>query len=49
MKIKYLKSEKYDSDFIKENMMGPNSMKILEELLQGVSLKSRMRVLDLWW
>jgi len=47
MKMEYLKSKKYDIDFIKKNMMGPNSMKTLEELLQGVPLKSGMRVLDL--
>lgn len=45
--MKYLKSSKYDSDFIKENMMGPNSMKILEELIENVPLKTGMRVLDL--
>ncbi|UII56585.1 methyltransferase domain-containing protein [Cytobacillus spongiae] len=45
--MRYLKSETYDKNFINENMMGPNSMKILEELLENVSLKSGMRVLDL--
>jgi len=45
--MEYIKSKKYDSNFIKENMMGPNSMKILEGLLQGFPLKSGMRVLDL--
>jgi cyclopropane fatty-acyl-phospholipid synthase-like methyltransferase len=46
-KMKYLKSSKYDFNFIKDNMMGPNSMKILEELMENVTLKSGMRVLDL--
>lgn len=45
--MEYLKSKKYDKNLIKENMMGPNSMKILEELLEGVPLKRGMRVLDL--
>ena len=30
---------KYDKDFLKKNMMGPNSMMILEELLEKVPLK----------
>jgi len=45
--VKYLKSKKYDTKFIRENMMGPNSIKILEELMNEVNLKSDMRVLDL--
>jgi len=43
----YIKSDQYDKDFINENMMGPNSMIILEELLEQVPLKKDMRVLDL--
>ena len=38
---------KYDKDFLKKNMMGPNSMMILEELLEKVPLKLEMKVLDL--
>lgn len=45
--MKYSKSAKYDKKFIKEGMMGPNSMKILEELMKGTTLTSDMRVLDL--
>ena len=45
--MKYSKGEKYDIEFIRENMMGPNSMKILEELTDGFTLTSGMRVLDL--
>ncbi len=45
--MKYLKSEKYDNDFVKANMMGPNSMIILENLLENVTLTDNMRVLDL--
>ena len=45
--INFYKTEKYDKDFLKENMMGPNSMMILEELLNEIPLKAGMRVLDL--
>ena len=38
---------KYDKDFLKKNMMGPNSMMILEELLEKAPLKPEMKVLDL--
>ena len=41
------KSNKYDPVFLKENMMGPNSMKILEELSESLTLEKGMRVLDL--
>lgn len=43
----YSKSDKYDKSFVAENMMGPNSLKILEELTSDIPLKSGMRVLDL--
>lgn len=43
----FFRTEKYDKDFLKPNMMGPNSMMILEELLEKVHLKPGMRVLDL--
>lgn len=43
----YIKTEKYDKDFLVENMMGPNSLVILEELLKDVPIKKGMRVLDL--
>lgn len=42
-----MKSDRYDAAFLKENMMGPNSMKILEELADSLHLKRGMRVLDL--
>lgn len=45
--MEFPRTEKYDKEFIRSNMMGPNSMKILEELLDKVPLKSNMRVLDL--
>ena len=45
--MNYIKTEKYDKNFINENMMGPNSMVIIEELTNKLSLKKGMRVLDL--
>lgn len=44
---KYIRTSKYDKNFIDENMMGPNSMVILEELIKNIPLKEGMRVLDL--
>lgn len=41
------KSDRYDIGFVKENMMGPNSMKIVEELSKNLRLEKGMRVLDL--
>jgi cyclopropane fatty-acyl-phospholipid synthase-like methyltransferase len=41
------RSLKYDTDFVKENMMGPNSMKIVEEVAESLKLEKGMRVLDL--
>ena len=43
----YIKTNKYDKNFISENMMGPNSLKILEELTNDIPLKKGMKVLDL--
>lgn len=43
----FTKSNKYDFDFVKENMMGPNSMKILEEMSESLKLEKGMRILDL--
>ena len=42
-----MKALKYSKEFINANMMGPNSILILEELLENVKLKKGMRVLDL--
>jgi len=42
-----MKSDLYDAAFVKENMMGPNSMKILEEMAGSLHLERGMRVLDL--
>ena len=43
----FTKSSKYDTAFLKENMMGPNAIKIIEELLESLKLEEGMRVLDL--
>jgi cyclopropane fatty-acyl-phospholipid synthase-like methyltransferase len=48
--MKYTKSKTYDKQFLLDNMMGPNAIKMLEELteLPGMlELKQDMRVLDL--
>ncbi len=45
--MKFIKTNKYDKKFVDENLMGPNSMKMLEELLQSVKLEKGMRILDL--
>ena len=45
--MNFPRTEKYDKEFLKKNMMGPNSIMILEELLKEVPLKPEMRVLDL--
>ncbi|MCF8012136.1 MAG: methyltransferase domain-containing protein [Clostridiales bacterium] len=45
--MEYTKSKKYDKKFIMNNMMGPNSIKMLEELLWDIQLKPDMRVIDL--
>ncbi|MDO5553482.1 MAG: methyltransferase domain-containing protein [Planctomycetia bacterium] len=45
--MKFVKSERYDKDFVSANLMGPNSMKMLEELTASLDLRAGMRVLDL--
>ncbi|ARE88942.1 SAM-dependent methyltransferase [Clostridium formicaceticum] len=40
-------SKYLNTEFLKENMMGPNAVKLLEELLQGLQFNPNMRVLDL--
>jgi cyclopropane fatty-acyl-phospholipid synthase-like methyltransferase len=45
--LKYIKTAKYDKQFLLDNMMGPNAMKIVEQLTAGLTLKPDMRVLDL--
>ncbi|MDQ1283464.1 MAG: hypothetical protein QG666_1256, partial [Euryarchaeota archaeon] len=36
-----------DTDFLRENMMGPNSIRIIAELSESLELKKGMKVLDL--
>jgi cyclopropane fatty-acyl-phospholipid synthase-like methyltransferase len=45
--MKYLKAEKYDPNLVKECIMGPNPMKLLEELLTLHPLAPGETVLDL--
>ncbi|MGI5897296.1 MAG: SAM-dependent methyltransferase [Oscillospiraceae bacterium] len=45
--MKFPKTNQYDQTFLRENMMGPNAMKLLEELAQQFRLEPGMRVLDL--
>lgn len=45
--MNFEKSEKYDKQFVKENLMGPNALKIVEELTSTLNLRSGMKVLDL--
>jgi len=45
--MKFEKSRKYDENFLKENMMGPNCIKLLEDLTQNITISKGMRVLDL--
>src|SRR5512146_2849994 len=41
------KINRYDTAFIKENMMGPNALMMIEELARSMKLEKGMRVLDL--
>ena len=43
----YKSDTNYKKELIFENMMGPNSMVILEEALEGFELKKGMKILDL--
>ena len=45
--MKHPRSDAYDPSFVRANMMGPNAMKLLEELADFLTLKPGMRVLDL--
>ena len=45
--MKYTLSEKYEKKFIKENIMGPNPIKLAEELLVLSPLRRNSIVLDL--
>ncbi len=41
------KINRYDTAFVKENMMGPNCLMMIEELARSMKLEKGMRVLDL--
>ena len=45
--MEFIKSESYDKQFVKENMMGPNSLKMAEELTSSLDLCPGMKVMDL--
>lgn len=45
--MRFIKSEKYDKTFLKKNMMGPNCLKLLEALTEGIIFAEGSRVLDL--
>ena len=45
--MKYLKVEKYDTDLINQKIMGPNPLKLEEELLENNSIKPGSIVMDL--
>ena len=45
--MKYKISEKYDDEIIKEKIMGPNPIKLQEELLKGCLLPRGATVMDL--
>lgn len=45
--MKYIKSEKYDKELIKSKIMGPNPIKLEEELLLNHHIKDNAYVLDL--
>lgn len=43
----YPLTDSYDQEFLVKNMMGPNAMRVTEELTAYLSLRPGMRVLDL--
>ena len=45
--MEFVKSDRYDKKFVTENLMGPNSMKMVEELTAPLDLHPGMRVMDL--
>jgi len=40
-------NSQFDTSFVKENMMGPNAIRMIEELAKSLKLEKGMRVLDL--
>lgn len=45
--MEFIKSDKYDKQFVEENLMGPNSLKMVEELTSTLDLHPGMKVMDL--
>ena len=45
--MEFKKSKNFDPVFLKENMMGPNCVKLLEDISAHIPLQPGMRVLDL--
>jgi len=45
--MNYPRSNAFDLDFVRANMMGPNALKLLEELSGALKFQPGMRVLDL--
>jgi len=45
--MKFGRNTNFDKDFLLKNMMGPNCVRIAEELTQKIQLSSEMRILDL--
>ncbi|MDR1874117.1 MAG: methyltransferase domain-containing protein [Synergistaceae bacterium] len=45
--MKFGKHTEFDKDFYQKNLMGPSSVRIIEELTQHLRLSSGMRILDL--
>ena len=45
--MQYIKTEKYDFNLINQKIMGPNPLKLEEELMKGNRIKAGDRVMDL--
>lgn len=45
--MNFTRSDKYDKQFVKENLMGPNCLKMVEELTMTLDLRPGMRIMDL--
>ena len=43
----YGKNTNLDKDFLLQNMMGPNCVRIIDELTENIKIKPDMRILDL--
>lgn len=45
--MNFRKSEKYDKQFVNDHLMGPNALKMVEELTDQLDVRPGMRILDL--